>query len=63
LRDPILKKPITKRVCGVVQGEDPEFKPFYPEKNNIFERIMLWKLFEVCSVKGRAQSDMKIFLK
>jgi hypothetical protein len=27
LRDPISKKPITKRVDGVAQGEGPEFKP------------------------------------
>jgi hypothetical protein len=47
----------------VAQGEDPEFKPSYHEKNNAFESTTLWKLFEVCSVKGRAQSDMKIFFK
>jgi hypothetical protein len=31
-RDPISKKPITKRVGGVAQDEGPEFKPQYCKK-------------------------------
>jgi hypothetical protein len=32
-RDPISKNPITKNwVCGVAQGEGPEFKPQYQKK-------------------------------
>jgi hypothetical protein len=33
-REPILKKPITKRVGGVAQDIDPEFKPQYFKKQN-----------------------------
>jgi hypothetical protein len=32
LRDPILKKPFTKRAGGVAQGVGPEFKPQYCKK-------------------------------
>jgi hypothetical protein len=32
LRDPISKKPNTKRAGGVAQGEGPEFKPQYHKK-------------------------------
>jgi hypothetical protein len=31
-RDPILKKPFTKRADGVAQGRVPEFKPQYCKK-------------------------------
>jgi hypothetical protein len=31
-RDPILKKPFTKKTGGVAQGVGPEFKPQYHKK-------------------------------
>jgi hypothetical protein len=50
LQDPNLKIPNTKRVCGVVQGVDPKFKPWYCKKkknggrvSSTLSLLMAWK--------------------
>jgi hypothetical protein len=39
LRDPISKKPITKKAGGVAQGVSPEFKPQYCQKKRKEKKI------------------------
>jgi hypothetical protein len=45
LARPYLEKPITKKGCGVTQGEGPEFKPQYQKEKEREKRKQLPHLF------------------
>jgi hypothetical protein len=40
---PYLKKPFTKKDCGVAQGVGPELKPQYQKKKIVFEIFFFTK--------------------
>jgi hypothetical protein len=46
--DPILKKPNTKRVGGVAQGESPEFKSQCHKNDTIFYAIL--RIYEILHI-------------